>query len=97
MADYLWLRDGPLVVVGDFNATPWSPALRTFLDELDLNGLNVAATWPVWFGFAGIPIDHALVSENLIITHIETGPNIGSDHRPVMIDVALDQGSPGTP
>ncbi len=96
-ADHLWLRDGPLVVVGDFNATPWSPALRTFLDELDLHGLNVAATWPVWFDFAGIPIDHALVSENLIITHIETGPNIGSDHRPVMIDVALDQGSPGTP
>ncbi len=92
----------PLVVVGDYNATPWSPALRRFAEDLDLHGFNVAATWPVWFGFAGVPIDHALVSNELLVGRIEVGPNIGSDHRPIVIDVLLDatlvdQGSPGTP
>ena len=63
---------------------------------------NIEATWPVWFGFAGIPIDHAFVSTDVAITHIETGPNIGSDHRPILGDLAIfedaaDQGSPGTP
>jgi len=92
----------PLIVVGDYNATPWSPALRRFAEALDLHGFNVAATWPVWFGFAGIPIDHALVSNELLISGIEVGPNIGSDHRPIVVDVLLDvplgdQGSPGTP
>lgn len=92
----------PLIVVGDYNATPWSPALRRFAEELGLHGFNVAATWPVWFGFAGIPIDHALVSNELLFGRIEVGPNIGSDHRPIVVDVLLDpslgdQGSPGTP
>jgi endonuclease/exonuclease/phosphatase (EEP) superfamily protein YafD len=100
--DLLWDIEEPLVVVGDYNATPWSPALRQFAEELDLHGFNIAATWPVWIGFTGIPIDHALISNELLFSRIEVGPNIGSDHRPIVIDVVLesptaDQGSPGTP
>ncbi len=100
--DLLWQIDDPMVVVGDYNATPWSPVLRRFAESLELHGFNISATWPVWFGFAGIPIDHALVSEELLIGNLEVGPNIGSDHRPVVVDVMLEaalggQGSPGTP
>ena len=51
--------DAPKLVVGDFNATPWSASLRGFQSENDLSGFNSQATWPVWLGFAGIPIDHA--------------------------------------
>ena len=80
--------DAPKLVVGDFNATPWSAGLRAFQSEYDLSGFNSQATWPVSFGFAGIPIDHAFVSRDLPILKIETGPDIGSDHRPVLIDVA---------
>ena len=92
----------PLVVLGDFNETPWSPALCRFAEELDLHGFNVAATWPVWYEFAGIPIDHALISNELLFSRIEIGPNIASDHRPIVVDVLLDpllggKGSPGTP
>ena len=80
--------DGPKLVVGDFNATPWSAGLRAFQSDNDLIGFNTQATWPVWLGFAGIPIDHAFVSPDLRILEIKTGPDIGSDHRPVLIDVA---------
>ena len=81
--------DAPKLVVGDFNATPWSAGLRAFVAGNDLFGANTRATWPVWLGFAGIPIDHAFASRDLRILDIETGPAIGSDHRPLLIDVAL--------
>ena len=84
--------DAPKIVVGDFNATPWSARLRTFRTENDLSGFNTRATWPVWFGFAGIPIDHAFVSRDLRILEIEIGPDIGSDHRPLLVDVKRNSG-----
>ncbi|MDE0242810.1 MAG: endonuclease/exonuclease/phosphatase family protein [bacterium] len=87
--DILAQLDAPKIVAGDFNATPWSAGLRAFLRNTRLTGFNTRATWPVWLGFAGIPIDHALASRDLRILDIETGPNIGSDHRPILIDVAL--------
>ena len=86
--DVLAEVDAPKLVVGDFNATPWSAGLRAFQSKNDLTGFNARATWPVWLGFAGIPIDHAFVSRDVRILKIETGPDIGSDHRPVLIDVA---------
>lgn len=95
--DVLAKTDAPKLVVGDFNATPWSASLRAFRSENDLSGFNTRATWPVWLGFAGIPIDHAFVSRDLRILEIETGPDIGSDHRPVLVDVApglLDKPAP---
>ena len=97
--DILAELEAPKLVVGDFNATPWSAGLRAFLLETRLFGVNTRPTWPVWFGFAGIPIDHAFASRDLRILDIETGPAIGSDHRPLLIDVALagpeaSQGSP---
>ena len=81
--------DTPKLVIGDFNATPWSVRLRAFQSENDLFRLNTPATWPVWLGFAGIPINHAFVSPDLHIMEIKTGPDIGSDHRPLLIDIAL--------
>jgi len=87
-ADILAEVETPRIVVGDFNATPWSAGLRAFLSETGLHGFNTRATWPVWFGFAGIPIDHAFASVDLRILDIETGPDIGSDHRPVIVKVA---------
>ena len=80
--------DSPKLVVGDFNATPWSASFRAFRSENGLSGFNTRATWPDWLGFAGIAIDHAFVSPDLRILGIETGPDIGSDHRPLLIDVA---------
>ena len=88
VGDMLADVDAPKLAVGDFNATPWSAGLRAFQSENDLSGFNSQATWPILFGFAGIPIDHAFASRDLPILKVETGPDIGSDHRPLLIDVA---------
>ena len=87
---------GPTVVAGDFNATPWSPALRRFAQRLGLSGYNVAATWPDLLGPFGLALDHILVSPDLTVDAIGAGPEIGSDHRPLIATIAV-QGSPGTP
>lgn len=39
----------------------------------------------------GLPIDHVLVSEGIRIRTIRTGPSSGSDHLPVIADLALRQ------
>ncbi|MEZ5670169.1 MAG: endonuclease/exonuclease/phosphatase family protein [Alphaproteobacteria bacterium] len=75
--------DGPLVVAGDFNATPWSRSMRTIRESTGLCGAaGYRPTWPVWLGALGLPIDHILVSPDLAVT-AETLPPAGSDHLPI--------------
>ncbi len=78
----------PTLVCGDFNTTPWSFIFKEFLQnsELELNNGKTPITWPTTRFFPGIPIDHCLV-KGLGITRYETGPDIGSDHWPLVVDL----------
>ena len=83
----------PLIVAGDFNTTPWSPH---FADLLAAAGLRNAAdghgylgTWPPWFWPGLIPIDHVLLKGPLAVTTLRRGPQIGSDHFPIIADLRL--------
>jgi len=86
----------PVVVAGDFNATWGHRGFRRLLDA----GLTDAAaargraydlTWP--HDRRLIPplvrIDHVLTTERLAVLRIRTGTGRGSDHRPLVADVAL--------
>ncbi len=85
-----------VVLVGDLNVTPWSASFR---DVLATSGLGDSATMPAekprvplptWFSIVpgiGLPIDHALVGPGLRIVERRLGPNIGSDHRPLILDL----------
>lgn len=90
-------KDTPLVVIGDFNTPPWSPVYRRFLDKTGL--IDAAGSpWPTttrfslrfrdWFHY-GAPVDHILVSPGVAVTHFEVGPDIGSDHLPLIADIRL--------
>ena len=37
----------------------------------------------------GIPIDHVLVTPQWLVVEREVGPNLGSDHLPVIVQIAL--------
>jgi endonuclease/exonuclease/phosphatase (EEP) superfamily protein YafD len=83
----------PLVVLGDLNVTPFSPYFETLLSS---SGLRSAAqgkgwqpTWPTFLPPAGIQIDHALVSAGLTVLQFRRGPGVGSDHRPILVDLAF--------
>jgi endonuclease/exonuclease/phosphatase (EEP) superfamily protein YafD len=83
----------PTVLAGDLNTTSWSPC---FCDLLAVSGLRdsrrgfgIQPTWPGRFASIGIPIDHVLVSPEIAVVHRAVGPHIGSDHRPVVIDIVV--------
>ncbi|MCB0412362.1 MAG: endonuclease/exonuclease/phosphatase family protein [Bdellovibrionales bacterium] len=78
----------PLLVCGDFNATPWSVIFKTFLKNSGLSlSSSTPATWPTYFSFAGIPIDHCL-SRGVRITNYRRGSDIGSDHWPLLFEIS---------
>jgi len=86
---YLLGLNGPYVVVGDFNCTPFSPSLRAFIRETQTRlGQSIwLPTWPSVFGWAGIPIDLALGSEGVKIGSMFRIDPIGSDHRGIRFSV----------
>ncbi len=83
----------PVILLGDLNTTPWSPVFADLLEKTGLRdsarGFGVQPTWPTQLGPAGIPIDHCLHSPGVIVVDRSTGPPIGSDHRPLLVDLVV--------
>ena len=82
--------EGPLIVTGDLNATPWSAAFQPLSDELanSMNGFGWQPTYPAGAGLLMLPIDHLLHSSHLTTVERSTGPDLGSDHLPLIVTVA---------
>jgi endonuclease/exonuclease/phosphatase (EEP) superfamily protein YafD len=80
--------DLPVVLLGDLNLTPDSPAFDRLIDQAELRDVMRGRGWrPTWlasFWPLALRIDHILVSSGLCVEHAEVGPSIGSDHRPVV-------------
>ncbi|MEI6675537.1 MAG: endonuclease/exonuclease/phosphatase family protein [Verrucomicrobiota bacterium] len=80
----------PVIVAGDFNATPWSQAMRP-LFEAGLHdtrwGRGFSATWRRDLVLVAIPIDHILTDPRITTQTRWTGPYLGSDHRGVVADL----------
>lgn len=85
--------DGPVVVIGDLNATPWSAPFRALLRETGLRdasrGRGVHATWPANLPPMRIPIDHCLHSPEIEILSESVGADVGSDHYPLIVDARI--------
>lgn len=80
-----------VVVGGDLNTSSWTPIFRELCEQGQLRdsrrGFGLQPTWPGRLATIGIAIDHALVGEALAVRDRRVGPPIGSDHRPILIDV----------
>lgn len=83
--------DTAKVLIGDLNITTWSSDYQ--LLELDTglrnarHGFGVLPTWPVNLSTLMIPIDHILVSQEFAVKNLFTGPDVGSDHLPLVVVV----------
>lgn len=73
------------MIVGDFNATLWSPPMQEFAGSYQRAGqpFLVRGTWPASLPF-GASIDQALVREPATR---RIGASAHSDHRPIMIAI----------
>ena len=85
--------DGPKLLVGDLNISMWSHVYRALEAETGLTntrrGFGAIPTWPRQLPFGRIPIDHCLVSPHFAVLDTRRGPNIGSDHLPLIVELAL--------
>lgn len=86
-------RREPLLVLGDFNITPWSSHFTATLDASRLKdcavGHGLQPTWPSQARPIGIRIDHCLASAHWRTLNVWTGPHVGSDHRPMGVELEL--------
>lgn len=85
------------IIVGDFNCTRFSPVFAKMVIESGLRDSNhglkwegIQSTWPSLLPkYLGVTIDNLLVSDAITVLKKETGPAMGSDHRPVVTTLRL--------
>ena len=86
---------GAVIVAGDFNVTQFNKwigdleglGLRSAHEEL---GHGTDTTWPNGLRpFPPIRLDHVPVSNAVVPLQIREGAGDGSDHKPVIVDLAV--------
>jgi endonuclease/exonuclease/phosphatase (EEP) superfamily protein YafD len=81
----------PVLLLGDLNATPWCHGYRHLVRESGLvdsaRGRGLHATWSAGNPLLAIPIDHCLHSPALGVLAHRIGPDVRSDHRPLIVDL----------
>lgn len=84
----------PLIVGGDFNASPWSYVVSRLEREASVSearrGFLLRKTWQL-NAFLKLPIDQLLVSNEWRVLDFRHGDRGGSDHAPLILDLALRQ------
>jgi len=93
LAEVVNERSGSCIVVGDFNTTSWSTSFTDLIGATRLrdsrNGFGIQPTWPVGRTILRIPIDHALVSDDIDVLSRTVGPDVGSDHFPIELRLRI--------
>ena len=93
------LKSPSLLLGGDFNATPWSFPLRGFDGQAGLvRRTHALPTWPagqvtpqrLHWPLPLLPIDHLFASSDWHVATLERGPDLGSDHFPVVAVLVRD-------
>ena len=83
----------PVLLLGDLNVSPWSHHFRRLLQSSGLEdsskGRGIQPTWPSYNLLFRIPIDHCLHSPEIQILNKQIGPDVGSDHYPVIVNFLL--------
>ena len=103
IAELIEAGDGTRTIfVGDLNCTPWAPKFQNFVKRTQLrdaaHGHQLKFTWRLEpIPLAGLPIDHVLVGSNVGVVSHRVGPSLGSDHRPVVVDFAIEKTAANSP
>ena len=92
LSDPLHTTPKPKMIVGDFNAVSWGSIVKMVTKPNGLRPLPSAGTWPTFLPRPlRIPIDQALIGQGFACASKSVGPTVGSDHKPIIVDFALEQ------
>jgi len=84
-------RKGSVVLLGDLNTTPWSHCFQRLLRETGLSdssrGFGLQVSWPANLFPLRIPIDHCLLTPDLIVVNRWIASDVGSDHFPLVVEI----------
>lgn len=87
---------GSRIVVGDMNTTEGSPWFADFLRTSGLRdsrlGFGRQPSWPSDLPYR-IALEHAFLSDDLAVVARRLGPMVGSDHFPLILDLAPAAGT----
>lgn len=90
VAELIREAEGPTLACGDFNDTPFSPTFRAFLEHSGASnaaaGRGYPATFPAGRLPVWIPIDHCVYRGGLAPVRVQSGPDVGSDHYPLVAE-----------
>ncbi|MCH7727726.1 MAG: endonuclease/exonuclease/phosphatase family protein [Planctomycetes bacterium] len=84
----------PTILIGDLNITSWSPYFSDLVRDSGLNdscrGFGLQSSWasPL-LPFIRLPIDHCLVSPDVLIHDRRVELATGSDHDALIVDISL--------
>jgi endonuclease/exonuclease/phosphatase (EEP) superfamily protein YafD len=83
-----------VAVCGDFNSPPWSAPVRGFASNAGLRDLYggrawAGYSWPTWSSLLRVPLDNCFVGAGIVVRAHRDGPGDGSDHRPLVVDLAV--------
>ena len=91
LLSYVQSSELPTVIIGDFNATPWSPYLKALIEDSGLHdarlGFGLKTTWKANSPLFWLPIDHALVSPDFSVLDFNTYPTEDSDHKAIEVEL----------
>lgn len=80
-----------IVLIGDLNSTRFSPNFNLLMENGKLRdsrkGFGLLPTWHAQFPLISVTLDHAFITGGIEVRHRSVGPDIGSDHLPVVIEV----------
>jgi len=89
------VKKHPVIVAGDFNDVAWSATTRQFQEISGLKnpctGRGLYNTFNARHWFIRWPLDHVFVSSHFKLVALQRLPDIGSDHFPLLIELALMQ------
>lgn len=81
---------GPVIVAGDFNATPYSRVITTIVSGSGLVRHTYLPTWPAWIRLPQLAIDHMFASPAIRPLGKQTvGEPATSDHFPIIMTFAV--------
>ena len=96
LAALIGRTEGSRIVIGDLNTTESSPIFADFVRAAGLRdsrlGFGRQPSWPTIFPYR-IALEHAFVSDDLAVVARRLGPSIGSDHFPLILDLAPAAGT----